>query len=173
MQPSRYASWPGIIPACAGEHSTIWMSGLWSMGSSPHARGALMFCMATFERLGIIPACAGSTSRYRSRARPSRDHPRMRGEHSGRLQELADEQGSSPHARGARGREPGRAVGGGIIPACAGSTGTGTGRTVRRRDHPRMRGEHRRAARPRAQGRGIIPACAGSTSTSGTTRAPT
>ena len=91
--------------------------------------------------------------------------------------------GSSPHARGARNS---RLVGGwvdGIIPACAGSTCVIESRTSRRRDHPRMRGEHSFAhfrkssmpgSSPHARGAlavavpdrvldGIIPACAGST----------
>ena len=71
----------------------------------------------------------------------------------------------------------------GIIPACAGSTRLSRPPRRRRRDHPRMRGEHERASSPRTLsggssphargaltntqgikvGSGIIPACAGST----------
>ena len=111
------------------------------------------------------------------------DHPRMRGEHVGSAQSRATLAGSSPHARGALVPRQRGARLGGIIPACAGSTGQLSGETVPLRDHPRMRGEHEKhrvtmrspaGSSPHArgaprtpcwstsQGR-IIPACAGST----------
>jgi len=71
--------------------------------------------------------------------------------------------GSSPHTRGARvvcvvDLEDQR-----IIPAYAGSTeGSAAGRSGRR-DHPRIRGEHRHADPRRDTGVRIIPAYAGST----------
>ena len=70
------------------------------------------------------------------------DHPRMRGEHSGRLKELDDDQGSSPHARGALRVLRGLGDVVGIIPACAGSTSRRWAGRAPARDHPRMRGEH-------------------------------
>ena len=112
---------------------------------------------------GIIPACAGSTTRDGSRSGHRRDHPRMCGEHclSLWLDVLAP----------------------GIIPACAGSTATRAIRCACTRDHPRMCGEHPRTplmmpktagSSPHVRGaldnpvadsanEGIIPACAGST----------
>ena len=107
----------------------------------------------------------------------------MRGEHQSGLMVLVLIPGSSPHARGTRRiRAPaGRSAG--IIPACAGNTPAGCRRPRGRRDHPRMRGEHRarqspgprdRGSSPHARGTrlpvgferalpGIIPACAGNT----------
>ena len=78
----RGAARVGIIPACAGStiHAHYGMGGRW--GSSPHARGAL-----------------GSRERHHA---CSRDHPRMRGEHSALVQRVGEQAG--------------------IIPACAGST---------------------------------------------------
>ena len=134
----------GIIPACAG--STGGMPAIVppETGSSPHARGAL-----------------GSQRRTRAWAG---DHPRMRGEHDGR---------EDRPRRGA-----------GIIPACAGSTEEVTNwipcvvgssphargarnrcrqASYRRRDHPRMRGEHSLLKFLDYKLDGIIPACAGST----------
>ena len=155
----------GIIPACAG--STTWQGlatgyardhprmrgehgsfktgcAVW-WGSSPHARGAPRKAWALRAR--------------------SVDHPRMRGEHYVLLAEDLRRDGiipacagstrarigirfarlgSSPHARGAR-----------SIRACS---------IRRRRDHPRMRGEHERPPYPPTVPVGIIPACAGSTS---------
>ena len=91
--------------------------------------------------------------------------------------------GSSPHTRGARVRPQCREALHGIIPAYAGSTRIRRRKGCHRRDHPRIRGEHRlhvdsgggdlgssphtrgardRRARPEGGWR-IIPAYAGST----------
>jgi len=111
------------------------------------------------------------------------DHPRVRGEHKRKGRRVGRPRGSSPRARGARrmaGENPHLR---GIIPACAGSTGTRGACTSWRGDHPRVRGEHLakgvretnlEGSSPRARGalineplpdpdEGIIPACAGST----------
>ncbi len=107
----------------------------------------------------------------------------MCGEHVKPIRVLCAREGSSPHVRGARLGRIGRSVGGGIIPACAGSTRRPSGQRRRPRDHPRMCGEHtcEAAKRHRLTGSsphvrgalcvsdhegvdlGIIPACAGST----------
>ena len=193
----------GIIPACAGstwaassrtrggwdhprlrgEHAQVRAGWPSSPGSSPLARGAQVAQRLRGLACGIIPACAGSTRSGRGRARPRRDHPRLRGEHDGTMFTVAVPMGSSPLARGARakaGRHDGRR---GIIPACAGSTGGGGARRWLTGDHPRLRGEHppplaacwrvpgssplargaRAAGRDARRGGGIIPACAGST----------
>ena len=91
--------------------------------------------------------------------------------------------GSSPHARGTRLHQITNPFRNGIIPACAGNTGTHTMTRNTIGDHPRMRGEHsgsfggvRNSAgsSPHARGtlgnppgrtqiHGIIPACAGNT----------
>ena len=107
----------------------------------------------------------------------------MRGEHYAEVLDLIDLGGSSPHARGALLHGSTAPPCAGIIPACAGSTPSILYRAGRREDHPRMRGEHKRAlflvgglkgSSPHARGAldastldrfeyGIIPACAGST----------
>ena len=155
----------GIIPACAGSTVSALIHETLSAGSSPHARGAPM----------------------RSRGAPSMasDHPRMRGEHPypahhwhrhrGIIPACAGStvmasrafvwcSGSSPHARGAR-----RVCGSHRLFARGSSPHARGARTAYRRsfpqsrDHPRMRGEHRRLAAIRHLRPGIIPACAGST----------
>ena len=153
------------------------------MGSPPHARGALVGGLETIVLVGITPACAGSTGRWRKSPVRLRDHPRMRGEHpqAPKLSPLVA--GSPPHARGALGIGGRRGRRRGITPACAGSTGRTTTRSGPAPDHPRMRGEHlagadeempRNGSPPHARGahgppgpdrhrRGITPACAGST----------
>ena len=112
------------------------------------------------------------------------DHPRIRGEHFREVGTLIFDEGSSPHTRGApeRARRPPAPQR--IIPAYAGSTGTGYNRAVSNWDHPRIRGEHvvvvesdgrGQGSSPhtrgaplagtwRSDGGGIIPAYAGSTS---------
>ena len=111
-------------------------------GSSPHTRGA----RDGPERLrnvgGIIPAYAGSTDERRQPGREPGDHPRIRGEHHGHVDDGVRVAGSSPHTRGARdGPERLRNVGG-IIPAYAGSTKQSASKGSSRSDHPRIRGEH-------------------------------
>ena len=154
-----------------------------SGGSSPRARGARDQAVVALAVAGIIPACAGSTfGGWIMRGWP-RDHPRVRGEHTLGITQKVTAMGSSPRARGALEDHARLALFGGIIPACAGSTGRGCSPGRPAGDHPRVRGEHRRrdtgkvteaGSSPRARGappglraqalhHGIIPACAGST----------
>ena len=153
------------------------------MGSSPHARGTLS-PIARFETVnGIIPACAGNTLWGQSSMWPTRDHPRMRGEHNSTQSSSLVPKGSSPHARGTHNLRIVHVCDPGIIPACAGNTAAGFTDEYIHRDHPRMRGEHAAAggrdgghtgSSPHARGTrlmvlslglcsGIIPACAGNT----------
>ena len=93
----------GIIPACAGSTSSAGRtpprcrdhprmrgehrySRTWrgpARGSSPRARGALVFVLLGEVFGGIIPACAGSTRPPALGRGPQWDHPRVRGEHAG------------------------------------------------------------------------------------------
>ena len=167
-----------------GEHYHHTVGQLAAPGSSPHARGAPESRRDGSAEAGIIPACAGSTVVAKSRTRGTGDHPRMRGEHFYWDGECWRLMGSSPHARGAPARDRRRRDRDGIIPACTGSTARVPRGGARRRDHPRMRGEHAidgflarsgKGSSPHARGalwrifgsavhKGIIPACAGSTS---------
>ena len=152
----------GIIPACAGstypeddeagfqrdhprmcgEHIRVSSRALSSLGSSPHVRGALQSWHGHLRRQGIIPACAGSTPILARSSAPSRDHPRMCGEHVLKVWPGALDSGSSPHVRGAPQGNLFQGHSGGIIPACAGSTNGNVARILFFRDHPRMCGEH-------------------------------
>ena len=172
-------------PRTCGEHSTVTISPLLSVGSSPHVRGAQFRREFVDHLVGIIPACAGSTTGVAASAKVTRDHPRMCGEH-GRLATMpCRSPGSSPHVRGALRQTQRQGQRPGIIPACAGSTPTATRPTREPRDHPRMCGEHftttgspycSSGSSPHVRGAptgdllgvtigGIIPACAGSTPT--------
>ncbi len=109
-------------PRVRGEHPTDQSVYADGEGSSPRARGAPRRAGGARFPHGIIPACAGSTRPTRASTPTVRDHPRVRGEHARRYLSSSPTGGSSPRARGApRGRVRPE-VGGGIIPACAGST---------------------------------------------------
>ena len=167
----------GIIPACAGstpatsrvsrasrdhprmrgEQAASALSFAAAAGSSPHARGAPGCARPGHAREGIIPACAGSTGGDTVATVQTRDHPRMRGEHSLIKPPMYSAQGSSPHARGARALRAPQAALQGIIPACAGSTFRLRSPTWSARDHPRMRGEHAYRRREELTAQGSSP----------------
>ena len=172
-----------IIPAYAGSTKSLDMSKNSSHGSSPHTRGARLASECRQSGIGIIPAYAGSTDAAAVAIEAPPDHPRIRGEHLCAGGRCTCGRGSSPHTRGALRAVhlPTRAPG--IIPAYAGSTDPPRGRSYRRWDHPRIRGEHSielspllgvEGSSPHTRGApslrplhwrwaGIIPAYAGST----------
>ena len=154
-------------------------------GQSPLARGLRPCARRRRRRPRIIPARAGFTPPpTHSRARPA-DHPRSRGVYF-RVRHLdAREGGSSPLARGLRGRGAFQEPKHRIIPARAGFTRPPRRSSCPPADHPRSRGvyDEEAAGQPdywgssplarglRPQGRldrlhgGIIPARAGFTRT--------
>ena len=113
----------------------------------------------------------------------ARDHPRVCGEHAADGLAVLEAQGSSPRMRGTRCSVITRNGSTGIIPAYAGNTLRWTRYHCRRRDHPRVCGEHffrsfvdewGGGSSPRMRGthgrrrihvrrNGIIPAYAGNT----------
>ena len=113
-------------PRIRGEHTPAAWQAMIDAGSSPHTRGALSRGGGLAGRCRIIPAYAGSTRAGRPRARRSRDHPRIRGEHGRVVFLAADVVGSSPHTRGARTRCCEARGLKRIIPAYAGSTVRGS-----------------------------------------------
>ena len=153
-------------------------------GSSPRVRGTPPMTRTRAMRPGIIPACAGNTSRAPSFSDTCRDHPRVCGEHRRLLACPPSFGGSSPRVRGTQLRVVEDAPCLGIIPACAGNTSYDKNAGDATGDHPRVCGEHVQGpvlfghlpgSSPRVRGtqeaaglsavlRGIIPACAGNTS---------
>ncbi|EEP20773.1 hypothetical protein BIFANG_03343 [Bifidobacterium angulatum DSM 20098 = JCM 7096] len=71
---------------------------------------------------GIIPACAGNTTRGPAASSPARDHPRVCGEHVEPGDDASPLKGSSPRVRGTRDLTSPTGLMPGIIPACAGNT---------------------------------------------------
>ena len=169
----------GIIPACAGsslgglrmncftwdhprvcgeqmaykEESTDWK------GSSPRVRGAGGRRRDRARPLGIIPACAGSSTTTSTTRRESRDHPRVCGEQAIQMRRGVYDKGSSPRVRGAV--RPGVASIGlaGIIPACAGSSPRLDVVKLDLVDHPRVCGEQEASKSRDAAMRGSSPRC--------------
>ena len=151
-------------------------------GSSPRVRGAGLRPGRDRPLRGIIPACAGSSSRSRPRGTGSWDHPRACGEQALRFFTTLISSGSSPRVRGAALDGEGLAPRLGIIPAYAGSSAGLSSSCPARWDHPRACGEQRppswaplrpAGSSPRMRGAdqgrvrqprrvGIIPAHAGS-----------
>ena len=156
-------------------------------GSSPLARGLRRPPLLPDHHGRIIPARAGFTGQRWARRRPAGDHPRSRGVYDdGQCDTLAEE-GSSPLARGLRGRWRRRVPAPRIIPARAGFTRTARHDDGGDGDHPRSRGVYwpvgcvvarshgssplarglHQGRRPAPHGPGIIPARAGFTPSSG------
>ena len=154
-----------------------------SGGSSPHARGKLNLHTCGKITEGLIPACAGKTSRSSASCLACWAHPRMRGENFFDEAEMVVSEGSSPHARGKRCAHVVAVPHVGLIPACAGKTMRCISGPFPWWAHPRMRGENivdgevvgrKEGSSPHARGKqnvrenyerdvGLIPACAGKT----------
>ncbi len=134
----------------------------------------------TVERR-ITPACAGRSAPSSITATGLKDHPRVCGEKDERRPRTRQAVGSPPRVRGEVNTTMAFLLEFGITPACAGRSSPE--RTARRprKDHPRVRGEKRRAhlghrgrlgSPPRARGEVVLvlvkpplnritPACAG------------
>ena len=111
----------GIIPACAGsshrrcnqrgmardhprvcgEQLTVAVTVVPVEGSSPRVRGAAEVNGLRDKRVGIIPACAGSSRPFLRGRERQRDHPRVCGEQPDWMVKLVAAWGSSPRVRGA------------------------------------------------------------------------
>ena len=90
----------------------------------------------------IIPAYAGNTCGRRARTYPTRDHPRVCGEHNAKTNYQKAKEGSSPRMRGTQLFAEVGQLRLGIIPAYAGNTLPWRGPQPIARDHPRVCGEH-------------------------------
>ena len=193
----------GLIPACAGKtggqrlgqdahraHPRVCGENLISVadyagkyGSSPRVRGKRAVAPKVRGPEGLIPACAGKTMFDTIRLLRCWAHPRVCGENARPLSRWSTTPGSSPRVRGKLGTIQDENAGAGLIPACAGKTAPGSGRSPARRAHPRVCGENAffeggsvlaGGSSPRVRGKralrsssvytpGLIPACAGKT----------
>ena len=115
---------------------------------------------------GLIPAWAGKTKAGRVPQNERWAHPRVGGENVSVVAFASLPGGSSPRGRG----KPVSAVlvgpSGRLIPAWAGKTSASTGRTQRRRAHPRVGGENPHPLSSPSSFIRLIPAWAGKTGVS-------
>ncbi len=111
-------------------------------GSSPRARGTLLWKKILSLMIRFIPAGAGNTSWLPFRPFPSAVHPRGRGEHASATATAPSRFGSSPRARGTRPKHRRRPTCKRFIPAGAGNTVSSPAACVPPPVHPRGRGEH-------------------------------
>ena len=109
-------------PRSRGEHTPGIVTAVSLWGSSPLTRGARIRNAVLGLHQRLIPAHAGSTSRWSSRSAPARAHPRSRGEHANSGPRGSPESGSSPLTRGAPMYALMVGPRQGLIPAHAGST---------------------------------------------------
>ena len=132
----------GAHPRSRGEHEHFIPNGKRYEGSSPLTRGAQDTHDGKIYHNGLIPAHAGSTSRWLSSWRAVWAHPRSRGEHAFLHTGRSRLRGSSPLTRGARLFLRRDVVHDGLIPAHAGSTHPAPLHPSTAWAHPRSRGEH-------------------------------
>ena len=128
-------------PRACGEQYEQLVGGIDTLGSSPRVRGAGLRPGRDRPLRGIIPACAGSSSRPSRRAQAGRDHPRVCGEQWRRKLTTSAIEGSFPRVRGAGSKVLHNAHIIGIIPACAGSSCAHASTFLFGWDHPRACGE--------------------------------
>ena len=153
------------------------------MGSSPRVRGKLGEVSVPSADVGLIPACAGKTTKLSPSHRVYQAHPRVCGENKCRDVETYPVRGSSPRVRGKLIVNVTPATGSGLIPACAGKTHFRRNLPYSSGAHPRVCGENalpdycrlfKAGSSPRVRGKpaaasrcfarlGLIPACAGKT----------
>ncbi len=126
-------------------------------GSSPLTRGAPLRSTGRVERKGLIPAHAGSTTRFVPLRLRQRAHPRSRGEHLWLHSVVCRYEGSSPLTRGALPSMNQKGGWLGLIPAHAGSTPFRGPSGLVLTAHPRSRGEHRFAAASKTSSTGSSP----------------
>ena len=129
-------------PRICGEHPTGGLSVSGQPGSPPHMRGTQGAKGRDRKSYRITPAYAGNTGAFAPLMRGHGDHPRICGEHMPPCCHSCSAFGSPPHMRGTRRCSGRRATGNRITPAYAGNTLLCNCGGLRRRDHPRICGEH-------------------------------
>ena len=111
-------------------------------GTSPHTRGSRALRRPRTRRRGNIPAYAGITLRIECLIKLHGEHPRIRGDHATLDLPMTSRAGTSPHTRGSllHGIDNLDVIRN--IPAYAGITACQAMPQLKRREHPRIRGDH-------------------------------
>ena len=148
-------------PRSRGEHVMVCGQRIPPSGSSPLARGTLLYPGFREDATRLIPARAGNTHLDTRTHRPVPAHPRSRGEHVLVIAAHALHSGSSPLARGTQDSEAWIRGAIRLIPARAGNTGGDPLLHLRFAAHPRSRGEHGRVILLGGVGLGSSPLARG------------
>ncbi len=119
---SRSPDSPRDHPRARGDHLRTTAVRVAVTGPPPRARGPRRQTARHLLQAGTTPVCAGTTARPSTGPSPGGDHPRVRGDHSGSVSQMARMLGPPPRARG---------------PPAARCRPARPGR-----DHPRVRGDH-------------------------------
>ena len=131
-----------VHPRSRGEHFGWYTCRLFSVGSSPLARGTPRTDVPPVRNSRFIPARAGNTAVLPCGGVPGAVHPRSRGEHAVLALPVGALAGSSPLARGTPEGVPHLVDCLRFIPARAGNTPPPLRPSPHRPVHPRSRGEH-------------------------------
>ena len=173
----------GAHPRVCGENRSVASRASAERGSSPRVRGKQLHGLLGGSSSGLIPACAGKTSRAAATWTSRPAHPRVCGENAPCPDLPVIGAGSSPRVRGKRDVSFLFPAVKGLIPACAGKTLWSSSHSLSYRAHPRVCGENWVwcwslfwvwGSSPRVRGKrlasccmsvntGLIPACAGKT----------
>ena len=129
-------------PRSRGDHLNNLAQSFISQGSPPLTRGPPSVLVCTVSAPRITPAHAGTTYSTERAPRSASDHPRSRGDHRCLPARTTRLWGSPPLTRGPLPKSLGCSTSARITPAHAGTTGTDTLDSPRKRDHPRSRGDH-------------------------------
>ena len=119
---ARPRRWSRAHPRSRGENRFSVSAGSTLAGSSPLTRGKPRKRGPCERQEGLIPAHAGKTRPWRPVTRPTRAHPRSRGENCKRCETMLRRLGSSPLTRGKLRLLRAPAAAKGLIPAHAGKT---------------------------------------------------
>ena len=132
-----------ITPAYAGNTQRLYRR-LFYPRDHPRIRGEHYHWITDFRKCRrITPAYAGNTRTDAKERINLKDHPRIRGEHAGKSILVDESLGSPPHTRGTHFLKAENQVRDRITPAYAGNTTCKSCLCHHRRDHPRIRGEHK------------------------------
>ena len=133
---------PLAHPRACGENQLDGQREAQAGGSSPRVRGKRQERRRRRPHPGLIPARAGKTFAGRGRRPWRRAHPRACGENLAQLRSPDRVKGSSPRVRGKPLGDHFGLGAPGLIPACAGKTGSCSASWPRRWAHPRVCGEN-------------------------------
>ncbi len=129
-------------PRLRGENFRGWRDIFCQLGSPPPTRGKRVRCFPMLAGRGITPAYAGKTEGKPDKERPSRDHPRLRGENRSEYFSTPVFSGSPPPTRGKPVNLTILKALLRITPAYAGKTNSVKDLERTAGDHPRLRGEN-------------------------------